>query len=65
MFNFVWIYGAREKNTRRNQNNSGQARKRQDSERAFNAVSTGAPYKKITSERAEGICARCLILCEY
>jgi hypothetical protein len=52
MFNFVWIYGAREKNTRRNQNNSGQARERQDSERAFNAVSTGAPYLKLTSEQA-------------
>tara|TARA_R100000541_G_scaffold14697_2_gene24073 strand:- start:1569 stop:1751 length:183 start_codon:yes stop_codon:yes gene_type:complete len=54
MFNLMQRYGAREKNTRRNPNNSGQARKRQDSKRAFNAVSTGAPYLKLTSasERA-------------
>jgi hypothetical protein len=32
MFNFVWIYGAREKNTRRNPNNSGQASEQQASE---------------------------------
>jgi hypothetical protein len=31
MFNFVRIYGVREKNTRRNLNNSGQERKRQAS----------------------------------
>ena len=31
MYNFVRIYGAREKNTRRNLNNSGQERKRQAS----------------------------------
>jgi len=31
MFNFVQVYGVREKNTRRNLNNSGQERKRQAS----------------------------------
>jgi len=54
MFNFVWIYGAREKNTGRNPNNTGQVSERA-SKHTFNAVSTGAPYKKKTSERAEGI----------
>ena len=58
MFNFVRIYGAREKNTGRNPNNTGQVSE-QASKHTFNAVSTGAPYKKITSERvserAEGI----------
>ena len=54
MFNFVRIYGARKKNTRRNLNNSGQVSERA-SEHTFKAVSTDAPYKKLTSERAERI----------
>jgi len=51
VYNFVWIYGAREKNTGRNPNNTGQVSERA-SKHTFNAVSTGAPYKKLTRERA-------------
>jgi hypothetical protein len=56
MFNFVWIYGAREKNTRRNQNNSGQASEQQASEHLMPCpLERHIKTNKRASERAEGI----------